>query len=328
MVARGAGRGGLGRSLRRMGGVSGSAHDDIGAIEKEIASEGKQWRKAYEAAGGDGDPSAKHIAELVMQKRQRRQEAEAQASNIADAAIGGMVMQAVNNIVTSPMRQMDRASMLMGNNFRGAAMSMVGEVPLIGGYAQQLIDSMGKLTDAIVQRGEALSPYSGELATATSMASVRQLMADLEEARKNGSSYARVIDQQSKLQTELQAVFNPIKEQIALIVGDGLGMVREFIEYIRPILETYRAELMAIRMGIKTQVEVAKLAFSLQDLMYKGVMSFLEEEKKKDADMTLQKIWDSVDLADTMNDRIPEGRLPPDLGAMGFGILDIGVKAT
>jgi hypothetical protein len=117
----------------------------------------------------------------------------------------------------------DTSTGVIQNNFRGLAQSAAPK------DAADIIGAMGRLTDAIVERGRELSIYSGPAAVASAHADIRQMRSNIYEAQVAGGSYAKVIDESSKLQTGLQDAFAPLKDEIAKTLADVLKFVNTFM---------------------------------------------------------------------------------------------------
>lgn len=152
--------------------------------------------------------------------------------NKAMEPIQNFIDKAVDRITTPPHEQMlkgatdaaRRGRMIIQDDFLGIITEQLPPA------AKRFVDELSMLTKAIVEKGRALSIYSGDLAQAAARADIRSMMADINEARGPGREYARVIDEQSKLETTFRNALNPAKEAIAGGIANLLQMLNDLVK--------------------------------------------------------------------------------------------------
>jgi hypothetical protein len=318
LVARGAARGAGGRAAagraagRKSARSARFTRNDAATAREKIAQRGDEWRDAMQASGQNEETAREMISQRREQEREdlrREREQPGMLENLGNLAIGAEIVRRFNETANAPMRSIDRQTMLARDDYRGYAMSTMGEGGILGKYAAKLVDSMGKLTDAVEEKGKALSQYSGDLAQQTAMAQVRQMMADIREARTAGKAYGEVVEQSSKLQTELQEAFTPIKMELAKILTDILKAIRDGVEFSRPFLEIYASHLRLIGELLKAIID-----YSPALRVARGVAEG-RIEAEEEADKKLRKGW--WDFSDLQLPSEPNIALPPD-PAMAF----------
>jgi hypothetical protein len=314
------------RAAASSGGVTGaatrvgSASSYLGRAQAATAARGGHWRDAMQAAKGNSDVAREMISQRNADIREqegmmRRQAMERERS---PGFMDRLKQSPIETIAEGVTKSINQKTRIINDDYRGAAVSAFNGMGPLGGVMGKFIDAVGTLADGINAKGHALSPYSGELSGSVAMSRVRSLYADVDEAQRNGGAYGRVIDEQSKLQTNLQTAFVPIKEEIAKAVGDLLAFLNQWVEPMTPILELMKGHLYAIRQIL--QVVYASMG-PVQALLAKWAKD--DEKAKQDAEEAqkqLLKLWDDP-LLELPPEPGPAGP-PEDGGGMGFGLLD------
>ncbi len=314
-----AGAGGRAAAGRTVAGAFGRT--EAAAAKASIAGRGQTLRNAMQAAGGDKGLAREMMAQQDQQIKEEARQAKkmenAEAPSLMDRITKGG--QILGDAAVGGINQQTR---IMQDNYRGAAVSALNQTGPLGATAGKLVDAMGKLTDAIVEKGIALSPFSGELAASAGMANVRQIMANLTEAQRNGTAYARVIDEQSKLQTDLQDAFNPAKEEIAKAIGDILEFLNDNKDVFHAIALMAADQLRLIRL----MMEAGMATMPLLSAAAKLYLSTRDDDIKK-ADAAKKKAAEEMLNAFNHPDlRLPGGgpaRPPTDMQPMFPELADL-----
>lgn len=277
-AAAGAGaKGAAGAGAR--GGQAASKSFGPGSVDKAQATttqKGNRLRDAMELAGGDKDLAKEMMSQQDKQakeedRRARQQERDAAKNN--NGLIQRIMRDPLKGAQEAALTGVDRSKDVIQDRYRGAAVDTLDQMGMK--FPAKLLDALGKLTDAIVERGEALSPYSGELATSKAMSRVRQLQADIYEANQAGGSYAKVMDEQSKLQTSLQTAFVPMKDEIAKLLGQLLEMLGPIMALLGPQIKIWTAELKLINFMLQ------KILWIWRNLTPAGIIAEFAQEMQK-----------------------------------------------
>jgi hypothetical protein len=304
-LLRAAASSGMGGAASRVG----SASSYLSRAQAATAARGGNWREAMRAAGGNKDLAREMINQRNqdIQEQARQDRKAAMEHERSQSFISRLKRDPMNTLADEAVKSINQHTRIMNDDYRGYAISAMNQVPLVGAPAAKLLDAFGKLTDAINGQTLALSPYSGELARSSAMAKVRQMQADIHEARRNGRAYGRVTDESSKLQTDLQKAFTPVKEEIA----NGMGSLLKFLNDNKPVIELFAnilaSNLRAINTGVNVGVEAAKTLMPVPRM----IAAFLEQNKGKDENF-LEDIWDNLRL--DLPDANQPARPPLDAG--------------
>ena len=167
--------------------------------------------------------------------------ARAVASGIAKM---GDAIQAEGNIVATLVSGDNMGALVKQAN---AAAEALGNIPIVGHVLEESIKTFAKALDAvaevagsIIQRGQQLAPYSGELAMAGARAEIKSMMADIREAQVLGPGMAQVTDIWTDIQMELREFLLPLKKFL-------IEEFAQFLEWLKNFFEENRGELIAMR---------------------------------------------------------------------------------
>ena len=127
-------------------------------------------------------------------------------------------------LAASATRGMNASRKAVQDDFTGLADEVLPD------SLKKVVHAFDDLTKAIIDKGRQLSRWSGDLQEASTKADVRKMQADFREAQGPGREYARVIDEQSKLETTLRDSFGPLKEAIAKATANILEKLNELWE--------------------------------------------------------------------------------------------------
>ncbi len=307
---------------------------EAGAARAGVAARGTALRNAGRAAGGN-----KEVAQEMIQRRghELRQQEQAQRKNAEDEAreqARQQKQQAQEAERQRPalfkgMRDAPHATAanvstgVIQGNYRGLAASAL---PTDAG---NVLQALGRLTDAIESRGREIAPFSGGLMGKVVDADMRKMNADIYEAKVAGDSYGRVIEESSKLQTGLENAFAPVKA----VIADGLAD-------LMVLLQDWMPDMKSLALGIRDTLIVMKdygrelpylIAFALNDqeeelnkflkLIAKKIEQDIEESDLKMAKKDIGLDWFNDPLL-LQPHALPAGPVPGNGAAdrFGFGI--------
>lgn len=317
---------------------------EAGAARATVASRGASWRSAMQAAGGNKgvarEMMVQKASELREEERQRRQAAmdearerrqmERQADRERQANQPGLFQQFKDN----PGAAMaNTGASIVKDNYRGLAGSMLPR------QFEEQLHALGRLTDAINSRGRELAPFSGQLAHSGAMSDVRQMRADIYEAKVAGGSYSRVMDESSKLQTGLQEAFAPLKDEIAKGLADLIGFAREFMPEFKALALWLRDRFIEVRAFMETLPLVIGFASrgqigAAEDAMREGFRQAdldqkwahrRDKERESQGRDPFQSWWEDplLQLPDASDGRWNEPARVPGGGRMGFDFFGV-----
>lgn len=224
--------------------------------------------------------------------------------------INKLVDRVVNQITTPPHEQI-----LQGMTETARRGRMIIQDDLLGLITEQLppaarefVAQLTMLTRAIVEKGRMLSVYSGPLAEATARADVRSMLADIREAQGPGREYARVIDQQSKLENTFRNALNPAKEAIAGAVANLLEGINNLVNslHIPEALVTVGEVLKVV--SAFTSMDPQKISdaiINLPENIAKAIDEYLSDSDEG-LDQAIRQAW--FDLG--MNKGLGRGQAP------------------
>lgn len=291
------------------------SRSEASVARQQIADEDAEWVSAMQAARGD-----KAVAKRMLSNRQMEDEDTSGLEGTLGIVGAGIIGSKVNELLGAPNRLIERGAMVMGDNYRGVAMSQMSEMGPFGKIGAKLVESMGKLTDAIREKSDALSPYSGELARETALAQVRQLRADIEESRRAGAAYAKHTEAQSRLQTELQAAFTPMKIELAKLMTDILNNLRIGVEVAKPVIDLIKDEIKSMRNDVSF-IRGMIVGFIGED-SFGALIEEIEKGHKWDREIEEAKgrRWWRQGIPDLPDEEFAP-HAPPDEAGLGFEIL-------
>jgi len=114
------------------------------------------------------------------------------------------------------------------------------EIPIVGSlYSAQMKLAMAPLkagieiTQAYLQRAKELSMYSGQLTGAEVRGEIREMKADIREARALEDGLTRMSDSTSRLQSEMRELLLPIKNFVVNELAWRLQAIAEVVSVIR-----------------------------------------------------------------------------------------------
>lgn len=202
----------------------------------------------------------------------------------------------------------------------GALATAAGAAALAIGAAAAAAYAFNYAVDKIVQRAQDLQKYSPGLSQVNAQAEIRQMMADMREAQTNGGSYARVVDEQSKLSAELQQTFAPFMRLLADMLGDVLHVVNSIMEVAGPQIS---AMLELTRGTYNIIVDIAKgdLLKLRKDISEMPANIAKAMERNKDNNLLLDQFEKfAKDAVDFVNQQPKPGMVDPNVG-MGIRAL-------
>lgn len=191
-------------------------------------------------------------------------------------------------------------------------------------FAEQLPDAAGRfikelkgLTTAIVDRGREIGKWNGTLAQANAQSDVRKMLADYNEAKVAGGSYARVTDQWSKFEYTLKTSLAPLKDGIASAVADLLKLVNTITDMSPGIklIPVLLGDLIALTAKIATFDITGAI-----DILNKLPQKLADALKKKDTNFSFTEMVERTKqlLEQGKRDAEAAGRQDFDRGAFRF----------
>ncbi len=176
----------------------------------------------------------------------------AAAGPVAIAALALMAVGEAGEKAASAIRGMGRTAVEFVNNDPTAAMrrvtdgiiETVDKIPIVGEALTALPkvflavgDAAGALKDAFLQNARKLENYSGAISAAESLADVRHILADINEAQRTGPRLAQLVTLQSQIEVEFQRAMVPIKEDLLELLVPLVGTAAEMATVLRMISE-------------------------------------------------------------------------------------------
>jgi hypothetical protein len=146
----------------------------------------------------------------------------------------------------------DMASRVAANDGLGAvlkagdhlASGIESTVPIIGKFAGELVRSQLEIVNAyrtavnsFVERGKELQQYSPALSVAGTRANLRGTLGDIREARELGPQLARMIDLQSRAESEMRQLILPIKDLLIRMLNTPLSALVAVLVKVVPLVE-------------------------------------------------------------------------------------------
>ncbi len=148
-----------------------------------------------------------------------------------------------------------------------AAAAALEGVAKVGGAAASAVD-------AFVQRGRAISAYSGDLTGASVNADLRSMQTDIREAQQLGPQLAVMIENQSKLEAITAETLRPIKSFLIETLNETMKMAMEiqvqFLNGLNVLLGLVKAESAAIKELVE---KIVKLMFG--EALHGDLMSMI-----------------------------------------------------
>ena len=168
----------------------------------------------------------------------------------------------------------------------GSAMDSVSRYGMMGlkvpaafaKAAGEVIESMGGLVEAFVQRGRDLAKFSPKLTITGARAFIREFQADRREAAGLGPRMADIMDLQSRIWVEIRDLLIPMKQALADVI---VFMLRRLLELVKLIGAS--ADLVSTIWG---HIRRFSLVHLIKDLVVWGYEYIVgKEEYKKEEDM-------------------------------------------
>ena len=208
-----------------------------------------------------------------------------------------LALQAIGEVgekVANSLRGLGQVGAEIVQNNPGAAMRRVAdgiietvdEIPIIGKALTvnakiflAVADAATQLRDAFLENARKLAAYSGPLSAAESLAEVRHILADLEEAQRSGPALAKVVELQSQIDVELQRAMTPIKEDILEFLTPLLGLVADMATFLHAAVDGVHEIAKSANESLRSTVPGFK---NLQDFLFWAKNQFGGHKQGKD----------------------------------------------
>jgi hypothetical protein len=186
----------------------------------------------------------------------------------------------------------------IGKTFGPAGELIAHTITAIPRVALAAFESFKQVSDAFVQRAQQIQQYSGDILQANAVADIRQMMADVREAKALGKDMARLIDARSSISVDLQDTFQPLKEVI-------LGAVADITESVANTLHDITKEDLPIALEAALRASSNILLWGLPGIIDKA-------GAKRAADRRAAEIAkEGADIFKGFFDAIEKMKLPP-----------------
>ena len=229
----------LGKSAKAGGGLDKQVADDVvfkgapGGAAEGAAAEGGILGGVEALAGPIG------IAILALG-------ALGEVGEHAAESIRGFGQIGAEIVANNPAAAMRRAA--------EGVISWLDEIPIVGkaltGLPKVILavsDAFSMVRDAFLQNAKKLEQYSGNISAAESLAEVRHMLADLDEAQRTGPKLSQVVTIQSEIEVEFQKAMVPFKEDMLEILVPMMEFAKDNVQLLRQFLETTREQAQPLK---------------------------------------------------------------------------------
>lgn len=268
------------------------------------------------ASGGDSDIAADMVNQRASDvKDEQRREADDRAESDREAKRKTKQPGWMESNI-------HRNTSIVNDNYRGMASDAMSQV---SPWAGKLVDAMGRLTDSIIARGEALRGFSPSLAYAGAVGDIRRQRSDFYEAQVAGPAYGRVMNEESKLESTLRDAFAPVKASIADGVADVLVVLGDIVNQFLPLIKVIEATVRFTFDVLKTILAVIQFAVEksgLKDLIDAIGDFFTNKDKAEAKGLDLEKIFKNPLLEFPQGQWMGPGAPPRDGRGLGIPIVE------
>lgn len=150
-------------------------------------------------------------------------------------------------------------SSTVGFGLRMAAGTVVGAAGMLAAGIGIAIPAVSSLTNAFLDRAKELKRFSPDIATASAMNNVNNIMADLKEAQTLGPDMGRMMTASNDIWLEIRNILLPMKKLMVEMLAGVLEKALDFMKIVGPYI-TASYEL--AKGGIKAIVEAVQLHIS------------------------------------------------------------------
>lgn len=186
------------------------------------------------------------------------------------------------------------------------ANGLIQQLDILPESVKKFSQALKDITNSIVERGNYLGSYNSNLAMAGGQADVRKIQTDIREASYVGQSYSRVIDEQSKAESKLADILNPINDSIAKGIGDLLEILNSLLDYVRQNIDSV---VMIVEVG-KAIFQVLTFQMEAAQETWRGIPDAIVKAMKAQSE-------DNEFVRDIFKNTIDVERLNPNKGRSG-----------
>jgi hypothetical protein len=136
--------------------------------------------------------------------------------------------------VTEGLEGLAQNQLPSARGFGDAIADFQETIPIIGSamaaqtrLTQDIAQLPEKISQAFLNRAHQIAQYSGPISAAEAMANVRNIKADIREARELGPGMARMVDAQSRIEQDVREILLPIKKFVVEVLAERLELLAD-----------------------------------------------------------------------------------------------------